>query len=109
MFVSFASVRHVIRSPHTTGLATLLCAGVLGFALISAQAAQASERGSALPVSSQDRTAHAGSEAQPRHGVRALFGIGRRPLGRAPYVCTPSGFGRTATCSLRSTTNSALN
>ena len=109
MFVSFSSVRRVIRSPHTTGLAALLCAGLLGFAPISAQSAQASERGSALQLSSQDRAAHAGSKAEPRQGVRPLFGIGRRPLGRAPYVCTPSGFGRTATCYLRGSRNSALN
>lgn len=109
MFVSFSSVRRVVRVPYTAGLAALLCAGVFGFAMISAQSAQANERGSALQLSSQDRAALARGEAEPRQGVRPGFGIGRRPLGRAPYVCTPSGFGRTATCYLRGSRNSALN
>lgn len=64
---------------------------------------------------------HAATTAmqQADNGVTSLFGnrerssarsgIGRRPLGRAPYVCTPSGFGRTASCQLRGRTNSAFN
>lgn len=38
-----------------------------------------------------------GEGARPVHSERRM-----RPLGRAPYLCTPSGFGRIATCSLRS-------
>ncbi len=88
---------------------TLLCAGILGLFSNTGTAVQASEWQSALQVHNQESGAMARGETAPRERVRARYGIGRRPLGRAPYVCTPSGFGRTASCQLRGHSNSAFN
>lgn len=111
MPVQFYSVRRVMRHLRSSAIAitAVSCAGLLGAGLLAAQPAQASEWNTALQMHSQERANHARGETAPREGVRSRFGIGRRPLGRAPYVCTPSGFGRTATCYLRGSTNSALN
>lgn len=87
----------------------LLCAGILAFSPFAGMAAQASEWNSAVQIQNQDRSTMARGETAPRDGVRTRYGIGRRPLGRAPYVCTPSGFGRTASCQLRGHSNSAFN
>ena len=63
---------------------------------VSATAMQQAERNTAPMLDNRER-------------ARTRSGIGRRPLGRAPYICTPSGFGRTASCHLRGRSNSALN
>ena len=53
---------------------------------------QASDEGIAARPSRQDRTVDKRQQA-----VRAQEAY----YGRAPYICTPSGFGRTASCFLR--------
>lgn len=53
---------------------------------------QTSDIGTASRPSSPDRAAKS---------QRKAIGVQEAYYGRAPYICTPSGFGRTASCFLR--------
>jgi hypothetical protein len=69
--------------------AAVAAALFLGGALGAVDVAQAHERaGSKQQVSTQ---ASAGQSTDRQRTKRAY-------LGRAPWICTPSGFGRTASC-----------
>ena len=115
MVMHFSGFCRVVRLPLRTSslsamvLAGVLCAGVTGFGPFSTKPVQASEWNTSLQMHGQERATLARGEATGTENARARFGIGRRPLGRAPYVCTPSGFGRTATCYLRGSARSSLN
>lgn len=99
-----------VKSPAKTSfLATILAAGVLMGAPAMSVTASASDWVSPQEMRLFERNQQAGSAAGASDRVRTRAGIGRQPLGRAPYLCTPSGFGRTATCYLRGSVSRSVN
>lgn len=88
---------------------TFLAAGLLMGAPAMTVTASASDWVSPQEMRLFERNEQAGSAAGASDRVRTRAGIGRQPLGRAPYLCTPSGFGRTATCYLRGSVSRSLN
>ncbi|HMB11004.1 hypothetical protein [Saliniramus sp.] len=112
---AFDTVFHRRRRPAPSAgplRASLACLALLGCVILTSvpaftAAASANDRVSATAMQQAERNTAPLFGNQER--ARTRSGIGRRPLGRAPYVCTPSGFGRTASCQLRGRSNSAFN
>ncbi len=96
-------------STKTSFCAALLAAALLVSAPPMAAPVEASDWISPQEMRLFDRDQQAGSAVEAGERVRTRAGIGRRPLGRAPYLCTPSGFGRTATCYLRGSVSRSVN
>lgn len=93
----------------TSFSAALLAAALLVSAPPMTAPAKASDWISPQETRLFDRSQQSGSATETGDRVRNRAGIGRQPLGRAPYLCTPSGFGRTATCYLRGSMSRAIN
>lgn len=78
--------------------------GLLVLGLVSLAAAPALAANAGTPVELASLT----QSMTPANGVaKPDRAAPQRPvhLGRAPYICTPSGFGRTATCFQRAGLN----
>jgi len=88
---------------------TFLIAALLMGAPAMTVTASASDWVSPQEMRLFERNEQAGSAVETREKARNRAGIGRRPLGRAPYLCTPSGFRRTATCYLRGSGSRSVN
>ncbi|KPQ09149.1 MAG: hypothetical protein HLUCCO17_16185 [Saliniramus fredricksonii] len=115
LMTAFGTVSHRRRSlvpcagsfrPSRACLALLGCV-LLASVPVFTGTASANDRVSATTMQQAERNTAAPFDTRER--ARTRSGIGRRPLGRAPYVCTPSGFGRTASCQLRGRSSSAFN
>jgi hypothetical protein len=110
VFHRAASVSHAIKSHAKPSFFTaLLAAGVLMSVPAMTVTASASDWVSPQQMRLFERNQETGNAVETRDRVRTRAGIGRQPLGRAPYLCTPSGFGRTATCYLRGSVSRSIN
>ncbi|MGF6173946.1 hypothetical protein [Ensifer sp. 4252] len=104
-----------VRRTTVSGFKYLVPASLLGLLLISSGCSSASVAESPLFSSAGSKAAVSTPSAAPREGklikvaeeddiVEPLPARRRVSayLGRAPYICSPSGFGHTSRCFLRS-------
>ncbi|MFC6488397.1 hypothetical protein [Nitratireductor sp. GCM10026969] len=72
------------------------CAAMPDTTMTSSVSVEAEESAAAPAPQLKKTVRHKKSAGQPAVKVASA-----RYLGRAPYICTPSGFGRTSSCFLR--------
>ena len=74
-------------------LAKLLAGSAFAFAIICADYAVSGENNADDAMKQRAR-----AEADADRADHRAVSTAKRPLGRAPWICTPSGFGQTASC-----------